>query len=87
MGQPGLLRVGEIENGLVKTTLVPGPDRTSGALRITRISGAFIPQEFGPFHDPMVNYLDASQEPVTSRGRYSRERASNRDLLVRPPRS
>jgi hypothetical protein len=67
----GCLSVGEIQTGVVKATLVPGPDRTSGhcmvRLVITRISGAFIPQEFVPFHDPMVNCADALQEPVTFR--------------------
>jgi hypothetical protein len=90
-GPDCFLSVGEIQNGLVKTTLVPGSDRMSGQcmarLVITRISGAFIPQEFAPFHDPMVNCADALQEPVASRGRYSREPAFNNDLLFRSPRS
>jgi hypothetical protein len=55
-------------------------------LVITRISGAFIPQEFVPFHDPMVNCADALQEPVTFRGRYSREPAFPGDLLFGSPR-
>ena len=91
MGRAGLVPVGEIKNGVVKTTLVPGPDRMSGQYKarlvITRISGAFNPQKFAPFHDLMVNCTDILQEPVTSRGRYSREPAFNSNMLFRSPRN
>lgn len=68
MDRAGLLPLGEIEIGVVKTTLVPGLDRASGQstarFMINRTAGAFILQECAPLHDPMVNCAGALHAPV-----------------------